>query len=215
MLFFVYTNRTNKHCFGFLSLNRCRQWWSHLIAIQTRRYNWILDCRYLEVVHRWESMFFSSNECLLNGSSGGPFLLDDFRTATAVDRKGNEWTFTEYSEIHSGGEYVGWQPLTILFFDLQKALINLFVFYIFRCHVGNVYQRNRSNVYGIKTSITSWIYHTVKHAVIIPTNENLSSITSLSRCITSGVTRIWSWGGLSAGNFQKTFRNTTISYYSF
>ncbi|CAM4796663.1 unnamed protein product [Rotaria magnacalcarata] len=53
-----------------------------------------------------ENQCILSNECLLNGSSGGPVLLDGFRTSSTIDRNGNQWTFVEYSTIHFGGEYV-------------------------------------------------------------------------------------------------------------
>jgi hypothetical protein len=50
-----------------------------------------------------DNQYILSNECLLNGSSGGPVLLDGFKTSSTVDRNGNPWTFVEYSAIHFGG----------------------------------------------------------------------------------------------------------------
>lgn len=65
--------------------------------------SWIEDS---EKVFSISNQCILSNECLLNGSSGGPVLLDGFQTNSTVDRNGNNWTFVEYSAIHFGGEYV-------------------------------------------------------------------------------------------------------------
>jgi hypothetical protein len=65
--------------------------------------SWIEDS---EKTFTIENQCILSNECLLNGSSGGPVLLDGFKTSSTIDRNGNQWTFVEYSAIHFGGEYV-------------------------------------------------------------------------------------------------------------
>ena len=38
-----------------------------------------------------EKIFTIENQCLLNGSSGGPVLLDGFKTSSAIDRNGNHF----------------------------------------------------------------------------------------------------------------------------
>ncbi|CAF1533494.1 unnamed protein product [Adineta steineri] len=69
-----------------------------------------------------------SNECLLNGSSGGLVLLDGFQTSSAIDRNRNEWTFVEYSAIYFGGEYVPYReclsinPIKRQWLSLRKYL---------------------------------------------------------------------------------------------
>ncbi|CAF3564307.1 unnamed protein product [Rotaria sordida] len=64
---------------------------------------WIEDS---EKIFTIENQCILSNECLLNGSSGGPVLFDGFKISSIIDRNGNQWTFVEYSAIHFGGEYV-------------------------------------------------------------------------------------------------------------
>ncbi|CAF3699059.1 unnamed protein product [Rotaria sp. Silwood1] len=64
---------------------------------------WIEDSKKIFTI---ENQCILSNECLLNGSSGGPVLLDGFKISSTIDRNGNQWTFVEYSAIHFGGEYI-------------------------------------------------------------------------------------------------------------
>ncbi|CAF1183632.1 unnamed protein product [Rotaria sp. Silwood1] len=64
---------------------------------------WIEDSKKIFTI---ENQCILSNECLLNGSSGGPVLFDGFKISSTIDRNGNQWTFVEYSAIHFGGEYI-------------------------------------------------------------------------------------------------------------
>ena len=78
---------------------------------------WIEDSKKIFTI---ENQCILSNECLLNGSSGGPVLLDGFKTSSATDRNGYQWTFVEYSAIHFGGEYVCFKIETFVFVDLHN-----------------------------------------------------------------------------------------------
>jgi hypothetical protein len=107
--------------------------------------SWIEDS---EKIFTIENQSILSNECLLNGSSGGPVLLDDFKTSSTIDRNGNQWTFVEYSAIHFGGEYVFFKIDIIFSLDFSKNFIyfieinskKFFRFDDFRFHDVTVYQ---------------------------------------------------------------------------
>jgi len=73
-----------------------------------------------EKIFTIENQSILSNECLLNGSSGGPVLLDGFKTSSTIDRNGNQWTFVEYSAIHFGGELRMFQSRNYIFIGFLK-----------------------------------------------------------------------------------------------
>ena len=105
-----------------------------------------------------ENQCILSNECLLNGSSGGPVLLDGFQTNSTIDRNGNQWIFVEYSAIHFGGEYVCIKEEILFSADfinhfqcaIQINSEKFVQFIAFRFHVVNVYQLIQSDVSGIQ-----------------------------------------------------------------
>ena len=114
---------------------------------------WIEDSKKIFTI---ENQCILSNECLLNGSSGGPVLLDGFKTSSATDRNGYQWTFVEYSAIHFGGEYVCFKIETFVFVDLHNKfslfhwneLEKFFPLDYFRFHVVNVYRLIQQSVIG-------------------------------------------------------------------
>jgi hypothetical protein len=69
-----------------------------------------------------------SNECLLNGSSGGPLLLIGFQTKSVIDRGGNKWIFVEYVGVDFGGQFVRIKVEIIL--SLRSIPTHSFDFFI-------------------------------------------------------------------------------------